>query len=162
MIASIVSGAVGFILALAVSDIFDPTIRLLHSLQALIYVVTIALALRRNVWGLGAGFGIGVFWNYVNLFVTTFIAAGAQQLWILVTTGHLPRPDLFIGIVAGVSHLLLIVGCLAAALWLRPAARQWLAFALGGTLAVAYLVAIILLTGPQYVPLLRRIFGLGA
>src|SRR5436190_23520314 len=105
---SIVAGAGCFIFALLVSAIFDPTIRLLHLLQALIYVAVIALARRSSPWGFGAGFTISLFWNYINLFVTTFIAAGMHQLWGLLSTGHLGRPDLFIALIAAGGHMLLI------------------------------------------------------
>src|SRR5262245_20404561 len=109
----IVAGAGCFIFALLVSAIFDPTIRLLHLLQALIYVAVIVLARRSSPWGFGAGFTISLFWNYINLFVTTFIAAGLRQLWALLSTGHLARPDLFIAVIAAGGHVLLIVGCAA-------------------------------------------------
>jgi len=40
----------------------------------------------------------------------------------------------------------------------RRGLRQWAQFAAGGALAVLYFAAIILTTGPQYVPLLKRVF----
>jgi hypothetical protein len=52
---SIVTGAGLFIVALLVSAIFDPTIRLLHILQALIYIVVILLARHQSAWGFGGG-----------------------------------------------------------------------------------------------------------
>jgi hypothetical protein len=157
----IAAGAGCFIIALLVSAIFDPTIRLLHLLQALIYVAVIALSWRSNPWGFGAGFTIGLFWNYINLFVTTFIAAGLHQLWLLLTTGRLDRPDLFIAVVAAGGHVLLIVGCAAGFLRCRPSLADWGKLAAGGVLAVAYFALIIVTTGPQYIPLLRRVFRLG-
>jgi hypothetical protein len=76
---SIQGGAGLFLLALFVSAVFDPTIRILHALQALIYVEVIVLARRDNAWGLGAGCMIAAFWNYMNLFVTNFIASGCES-----------------------------------------------------------------------------------
>ena len=158
---AVVAGASSFILALVVSAIFDPTIRILHTLQALIYVAVIVLARRSSPWGFGAGFVIGTFWNCINLFVTNFISAGVHQLWTLVTTGTLPRPDLLVAVVAGGGHLLLIIGCVAGFLRQRPGGREWARFWAGGAIAVGYFVVIIFTTGQQYIPLLKRVFRVG-
>jgi hypothetical protein len=88
----ILVGAGFFIFALVLSAVFDPRIRLLHVLQALIYVAVIALAWKRSPWGFGAGFFIAMFWNYINLFVNTFFKAGVQQLSNFLRTGQLQRP----------------------------------------------------------------------
>jgi hypothetical protein len=159
---SILVGAGFFILALLVSAIFDPTIRLLHALQALIYIAVIVLARRSSAWGFGAGFTISLFWNYTNLFVTTFIAAGFRQLSVLLHTGRIERPDLLIALVAGGGHMLLLAACLAGFLRLRPGRRHWAQFVAGGLAAVLYFVAIIITTGPQYVPLLKRVFHIAS
>ncbi len=151
-------GAGFFIFALVLSAVFDPKIRLLHALQALIYVAVIVLTRRENAWGFGAGFFIGSLWNYTNLFVTTFVRAGMTQLILLLRTGHLHRPDLLVSVVAAGGHFLLLIACAAGWLRMRPGLRQVGEFVGGGALAVAYFVVIILTTGPQYVPLLRRVF----
>jgi hypothetical protein len=52
---SILLGAGFFIFALFLSAVFDRTIRVLHALQALIYVAVILLTRRSNSWGFGAG-----------------------------------------------------------------------------------------------------------
>jgi hypothetical protein len=161
MLAAIQAGSAFFIFALAVSAIFDPTIRVLHTLQALIYVVVIVLARRGSPWGFGAGFTIALLWNYINLFVTTFIAAGLHQLAELLRTGRLGRPDLLIAVFAAAGHFLMIVGCLVCFLHLKPKRRQWAEFVAAGVFAVAYFVLIIWTTGPQYIPLLRKVFHLG-
>ena len=146
-------------LALFVSAVFDPTIRVLHALQALIYVAAIVLARRDNAWGLGAGCIIAAFCNYINLFVTNFIASGSRELSLLLTTGALPGPGV-IAVVAAAGHFLLIFGCLALFLRLRPRLKLWGQFLAGGVLAVGYLVLIVITTGPQYVGVLRRVFRL--
>ncbi|HSP17678.1 MAG TPA: hypothetical protein VLV78_23235 [Thermoanaerobaculia bacterium] len=151
-------GAGSFFFALVVSAIFDPTIRLLHFLQALIYVAVVFLARRKSPWGFGAGVLIAAFWNYINLFVNTFIAAGMRQLVGLVTTGRLRRPDLLIALVAAGGHFLLIAGCAVGFLRTRPRLPDWARFVAGGVLSIAYLVAIIATTGQQYMPLLMRVF----
>ena len=129
---SVQAGAGLFILALFVSAVFDPTIRVLHALQALIYVAVIVLAPRDNAWGLGAGCIIAVFWNYLNLFVTNFIATGLRELSPLLTTGEL-RPGQ-IAVVAAAGNFLLIFGCLALFLRLRPRLKLWGQFLAGGFL----------------------------
>jgi len=156
----ILLGAGLFIFALVVSAVFEPRIRVLHVLQALIYIAVIRLAMRNSAWGFGAGCIISAFWNYINLFVTTFIRAGAEQFLNLVQTGQLARPDLALGLVAAVGHFLLIGACVVAFLKTKPTAREWGQFVGGGVLAVAYFVAIIITTGPQYIGLLKKVFGL--
>ena len=158
--ASILAGAGFFIFALFLSAVFDPKIRVLHALQALIYIAVIVLTSRNNAWGFGAGCIIAAFWNYINLFVTTFIKAGLQQLSTLLRTGQLHRPDLLIAVIAAAGHFLLIIACLAGFLRTRPEARRWGQFILGGVLAVGYLVIIIITTAPQYTGLLKRVFRL--
>ncbi len=71
-------GAGLFLLALLVSAVLVPELRVLHSLQALIYVAVIVLARRNSAWGYGAGFSIAVLWNLMGLFVTQLIQAGAM------------------------------------------------------------------------------------
>ena len=107
--ASILVGAGLFICALVVSAIFDPSIRVLHALQALIYVAVIILTRRGSSWGFGAGCFIAAFWNYTNLFVTTFIRAGLGQLMTYRPTGQLHRPDLVVAVIAAAGHFLMIV-----------------------------------------------------
>ncbi len=53
--ASIPIGAGLFILALALSATLIPQLRLLHILQALIYLAVIVLTRRNSPWGFGAG-----------------------------------------------------------------------------------------------------------
>ena len=90
--AFILIGAGFFIFALIVSAVFDPTIRLLHALQALIYATVIVFTRRNSAWAFGAGCIISALWNYTNLFVTTFVRAGMEQFLNLMRTGRLRRP----------------------------------------------------------------------
>ncbi len=158
--ASILTGAGCFLFALVLSAVFDPKIRVLHTLQALIYVAVIVLTRRKSAWGFGAGCIVAVFWNYVNLFVTNFVTAGLEQLSALVRTGQLHRPDLLVAVIAAGGHFLLIIACLAGFLRTRPGARRWGEFAGGGVVALGYFIAIIVTTGPQYIGLLKRVFRL--
>jgi len=49
-------GAGVFLLALLISAILVPDLRILHSLQALIYVAVISLAVQNSAWGMELGF----------------------------------------------------------------------------------------------------------
>jgi len=157
---SILVGAGLFIFALAFSAIFDPKIRVLHTFQALLYIAVIVLTRRGSAWGFGAGCIIAAFWNYINLFITTFIRAGLRELSSLFQTGQLHRPDLLIAVIAAGGHFLLMIACLAGFLRTQPGIRRWSEFIAGGVVAVAYLAAIIVTTGPQYIDLLKRVFRL--
>jgi hypothetical protein len=53
-----------------------------------------------------------------------------------------------------------MTACLAGFLRTRPGVRRWSEFIAGGVIAVMYLVAIIITTGPQYINLLKRVFRL--
>ena len=155
----IVASSVTFIVILALAAVFDPSIRVLHFLEAFIYVAVIVLARRKSAWGYGAGCLFAAFWNWVNLVHTTFIKAGVLELARLLQTGHLRRPDLFIAVFAAAAHFVLIGACLVAYFQLRPRSfRDVVKFWLGGVLAIAYLVVIIVFTGPQYIPLMKRVF----
>lgn len=155
-----ISRAGFFTLALVLSAIFDPRIRVLHALQALIYVVVIVLVRRSSPWGYGAGLFIAVIWNYANLFLTSFVEAGWLQVLAFMHTGHLRHPDRLISVLAAGDHFLMIGACFAGFLLLRPKARDWLRFLIGGIVAIGYFIAIIYAAGPQSVPLVRRIFRL--
>jgi hypothetical protein len=65
-----------------------PDLRILHSLQALIYVVVIVLVRRSSAWGFGADFSIVILWNAMCLFITHLIQTGAIPFWLLLSTGH--------------------------------------------------------------------------
>jgi hypothetical protein len=82
-----------FLLALTISAVFVPQLRLLHLLQALIYVAVLVLTRRNSPWGFGLGVIIPAAWNCLNLFVTHLFQAGAVQFWSLVRAGHVSWPD---------------------------------------------------------------------
>ncbi|WP_114206329.1 hypothetical protein [Acidisarcina polymorpha] len=100
----IVVGAGLFLLALLVSAVLDPELRVLHSLQALIYVAVIVLARRDSAWGYGAGFSIAVLWNLMSLFATHLIQAGAISLWMLLRTGHAGELIPMAVLLGGIGH----------------------------------------------------------
>ena len=89
---AIVASCLLFIFALAVSAYFEPAIRLLHTFQAFIYLAVIAGALWHQKWAYGAGISIAAFWNYINLFVNTFIRNGVETLGAITSAITQNRP----------------------------------------------------------------------
>jgi hypothetical protein len=146
---SILIGVGLFILALTVSAIVIPQLRLLHLLQALIYIAIIILTRRNSPWGFGVAVFISTAWDCLNLFVTHLFEAGAGLLWSFLRTGHLSRPDSIMVFIGSVAHFLLIVACLVGFLQLRPGKKQWTHFFTGGFLVLAYMALIIFIAAPH-------------
>ena len=148
-----------FVFILALSAVYDRSIRVLHFFQAIIYVAIVVLALRRSAWGYGAGCLIAAFWNWTNIVHTTFIANGLHELAHVLQTARVGRPDQLIAVVAAAAHFVLIASCLIGYFRIKTrGAWEPLKFFVGGLIAVGYLAGIILAFGPQYIPLLRRVF----
>lgn len=157
----IFASSVLFILVLALSAFYDPSIRVLHLFQALIYVAVILLTRRGSAWGYGAGSIMATLWNWTNLVHTTFIKVGLVQLSNLLQTGHINRPDLLIAVFAAAAHFVLIGSCVIGYFRIRPRGRwEPVKFWAGGLAAISYFAGIIFVFGPQYVSLLRRVFGI--
>src|SRR5690348_12826724 len=89
----ILIGALLFLLALWVSAFVVPKLRLLHILQALIYITVMILARRNSAWGLGVGIAVAVFWNSLQLFVTHNMQRGFVLFWSFLGTGQLRQLD---------------------------------------------------------------------
>ncbi len=141
-IAAIHVGASMFIVALAASVFFDPSIWVLHAVQALIYVAVMVLVQRENPLGFGAGLAIALLWNGANLFATGFVAAGLHTLQTVLSTGHLSRPVLLLVLLGAAGHFLMIAGCLAWFLRSSGGRRPWARFLGGAILGVIALVLI--------------------
>jgi hypothetical protein len=139
--------------ALLVSAAFQPSLRWLHGLQALIYVAVIALARRNNAWGFGAGAFIGVFWNFI------FLRAAWRDIGSLLT-GSAFRPDVALQLAAAMAHFLLIAACISGIWRMRRDSAAWTSALAAGAMAVGYLVVLMIILRPQYIPLLRAAFGL--
>lgn len=150
----ILIGALAFIVVLTVSAVWEADIRWLHFFQAWMYIVTIALALSRNRWGYFIGISAAGFWNYANIFVTTFFANGLAQLSQWIHTGHLARPDQLIAVPAWLSNLLVIVGCLWAYARLpEKSAKDIARFVLAFVLTNGFFAASMALFQPRYLGL---------
>jgi hypothetical protein len=161
----VVTGAAGFIVVLAVSAVFDHSIIVLHTFQALMYLAVIGLLSRRNRWGYFLGAAIAGFWNYTNLFVTNFFESGLKTLQHLAATGQLSHPDQLVAVAAVAFHFLMIAGCLIRIVQTSRKAgadvRDVLIALVGST---AYFAAIIALFQPRYLQLFPRLLhphGLG-
>jgi hypothetical protein len=141
-----------FILALFIAACFVPSIRWLHAFQALIYVAVIFLARRNSPWGFGAGSIIGAFWNYI------FIRGEVVDVWAFLT-GRVIRPDVGLQLAATVAHFVLIIACAAGFLRSKPGMKQWVMFLAGGVVAVSYLLLLMITMRPEYIPLLKKCFG---
>jgi hypothetical protein len=107
-------GAIVFIGVLFISAYWESDIRWLHFLQSWMYLAAIVLMLRGSRWGYFIGTGAALFWDYVNLFVTTFLKNGLSQTHLLFHTGHLARPDQFVSVPGWFGNLAVIAGSLIA------------------------------------------------
>jgi hypothetical protein len=159
--AFILFGSGIFVFGLTVSAIFASDWRMLHALQALIYVAVVGLTRKQSAYGFGAGVSVAVFWNSIGIFATPILAEGVRELWALFRTAAAPRPDVFLQLLAFGGHLLIIVACLVGFFRARPKTRDWGQFVAGGVLVIGYFVAIVFTVGPpSAVDLFRRMFGL--
>jgi len=156
-------GAAVFIAVLYFSAAWEADIRWLHFFQSWMYMATIALALRHSRWGYFIGISAAGFWDYGNLFVTTFFANGMRELAGWISTGHLRRPDQLIAVPAFTSNLLVIVGCLWAYARLRnqpgnstqAVGRDLLQFLLTFAATTGFFALSIALLQPRYLGLFR-------
>ena len=163
--ATVATGAVGFIAILALSAVFDHTIIVLHLFQALMYLAVIGLVSRRNRLGYFLGAAIAGFWNYTNLFVTSFFESGLRTLKHLAATGQLTHPDQLVAVAAVAFHILMIVACLIRIVQTsRKALSDLWTFLVVLAGQTAYFAAIVALFQPRYLQLFPRLFhphGLG-
>ena len=152
----IVIGSCLFIFALWLSAHLDPTIRWLHFFQAWIYVVVIVLSLRRSRWGYFVGLSAAGFWDYCNLFVTTFFISGLHWLGSYITTGRLERIDQMLAVPAWIGNFLIIVGSVWGYTRLAEKPPADIArFSAAFVLTTAFFAMIIALCQPRYLPLFQ-------
>lgn len=154
----VIAGALGFIAILWLAVFFEHDLFGLHALQSLMYVAVIALVLQHSRWGYFLGFSIATFWNYTNFFVTNFLKGGLEQLAILVHTGSLPRPDLFIAVPAVLFHFMMIFSCAVA--YVRTRTRRpvdGLHLAITAIASTAYFAGVMAITLPRYLALFPRL-----
>jgi hypothetical protein len=150
---SIPASAGFFIFALFVSAAFQPSLRWLHGLQALIYIAIIFLSRQNSAWGFGAGVFVGAFWNFI------FLRGASRDIWALLSGGTF-RADVALQLAAAMSQFLLIAACFSGIWRKRRDSTAWFISLAGGVLAVGFLVALMAILRPQYIPMLRAVFGL--
>lgn len=153
----ILIGSVVFIFILALAAYFEADIRWLHFFQSWMYIATIVLALRRNRWGYFIGVSAAGFWDYLNLFVTTFFANGLHWLGVLISTGQAEHVDQIIAVPAWFGNLFVVAGCIwAYARSQEKSSRDAMRFVLAFVLTTAFFAAAIAVCQPRYLPLFRR------
>jgi len=150
------TGGLTFIAVLYFSAYWEPDIRWLHFLQSWMYIASLVLLSRGNKWGCFIGAAAALFWDYVNVFVTTFLRNGILQAHILFQTGHVERPDFLISVPAWFGNLALIIGALL--VYIAVPRKRWFDFghmllALAGTMA--FFAGAMALAQPRYLPLFR-------
>ncbi len=152
----IVVGGSLFIFILGLSACFEADIRWLHFFQAWMYVATMALAWRRNRWGYFIGIAAAGFWDYINLFVTTFFRNGLHWLAASIAAGQIKHVDQIIAVPAWTGNLLVVVGCLWGLARLPvTTARDVARFVLAFALTTAFFFADVAIFQPRYLPLFR-------
>jgi hypothetical protein len=142
-------GAGLFLVALAVSAVAVPQLRLLHLLQAFIYVAIVILARRNNVFALGAGFTIAVAWNCLEFFGPHLIQAGAVLLWTFLHTGQVRHLETMMVPLGAIGHLILIFACLMALVNQTTGTRKWWKLLAGGLLVLGYFALIVAIARPR-------------
>jgi hypothetical protein len=142
-------GASLFLVALAVSAAAVPQLRLLHLLQAFIYVAVVILARRNNVFALGAGFTISTAWNCLEFFGPHLIQAGAVLFWSFLHTGQVLHVETMMVPLGGIGHLILIFACLAALFKQTTDQKKWWKFLVGGVLVLGYFALIVAIARPR-------------
>jgi hypothetical protein len=147
-------GAALFTVALIVSAVVVPELRLLHVLQALIYVAIVILARSNSMWAIGAGLTIAVVWNGNALFVTHNMQRGVTVLWSLLQTGQMrelgPHPIVpMMVLLGGIGHFVLIIACLAALFDPRIDDKKPWKMVAGGISVLAYFALIIIVSAPR-------------
>lgn len=142
-------GAALSLLALLLSAVLVPDLRILHSFQALIYVAVVVLARRNSAWGYGAGFAIAIVWNGMSLFITHLIQAGAVAFWLSLRTGHVEQLVPMTVTLGGIGHFILIFATILAVLRFNAETRKWWKFAGGGVLSIAYFALLVAFFKPH-------------
>jgi hypothetical protein len=150
--------AIAFIVILGVSAYWDPTIRVLHAVEALPYVAAAVLCLRRHKWGYILGAASGGFWLWMAGTLTTFVRNGFELLAIWLRTGHVDRPDVLIAAPAACATGGLAVFCLWG--YFRIRNKSWTdlgVFLVTLAGVVAFFLAIFAVFAPRYLGMFKRL-----
>ncbi|HXI91175.1 MAG TPA: hypothetical protein VNO24_14255 [Blastocatellia bacterium] len=152
--------ATAFIVILGIAAYWDRTIRVLHLFESLPYVVTAALCLRHRKFGYMLGASAGAFWLWTAGTLTTFVRNGFERVSMLLRTGHVDRPDVFIAAPAAV----VTGGLVIFAVWgySRLRNKSWsdlFLFLAAMGLVAGFFLAIFAAFAPQYLNMFKPILG---
>jgi hypothetical protein len=151
--------AMGFVVILALSAYWDPTIRVLHVFEALPYLAAAFLSLRQRKLGYVLGTASGAFWLWMAATQTSFVRNGFEQLATLVRTGRIDRADVLIAAPAACFTGGLALFSLAGYFRLRNKSRKdVLLFALAFLAIAAYFAGMFAAFAPRYLALFQRLF----
>jgi hypothetical protein len=149
-----------FVVILAVSAYWDPTIRRLHVFEALPYLAAAWLCLRQVKAGYLLAIAGGGFWLWMAGTRTTFVRNGFEPVAAWVQTGRLDRPDVLIAAPAACAT----AGLALCGLWgyLRLRNKSWSdagLFVIAMGLMLGYFVAIFAAFAPRFLSLFPRLFA---
>jgi hypothetical protein len=151
-----VAGAVcaaAFVVVLAVSAYWDRSIRILHVVEALPYIVAAILVLRQHKFGYALGAVSGAFWLFTATFRTTFVRNGFERL----LANDWSRPDLLIAVPAALATGgLALFSIIGYAHLPRKSPRDLLLFAAALVLVPAFFIAIFAAFAPQFLGMFRH------
>jgi hypothetical protein len=148
-----------FVAVLAISAYWDPSIRILHALEAIPYALAAALCLRGKTFGYALGAASGAFWLWMAGLLTTFVRNGFDRVEMLIRTGTVDRVDQLIAAPAAIATGGLVLFCCLG--YLGRSGKSWgdlasWAVALAGV--PLFFLVIIAAFAPQYLPILQRAF----
>jgi hypothetical protein len=152
--------ATAFIVILGIAGYWDRTIRVLHVFESIPYVVAAALCLRQRKFGYMLGAAAGAFWLWTAGTLTTFVRNGFERVSMLLHTGHVDRPDVFIAAPAAIVTGGLVIFSLLG--YSRLQNKSWsdlLLFLAATGLVAGFFVAIFAAFAPQYLNMFKAIFG---
>jgi hypothetical protein len=149
-----------FVVILAVSAYWDPSIRLLHLFEAVPYLAAGWLCLRRVKIGYLLAIASGLFWLWVAGTRTTFVREGFRFAMRLLQTGQFERP----GILIAAPAALATGGMVLFGLWgyLRARNKGWSDVGVLAVLFVCmtgYFMAICAVFAPQFLRLFAGIIS---
>ena len=152
----ILAGSCLFIFVLWLSAYFEPDIRWLHFFQVWMYLAATVLSLQRSRWGYFIGLSAAGLWDYINLFVTSFLRSGLHWVSAWISTAQLERVDQVVAVPGWIGNLLVVIGAIWA--YARLSEKRWsdlgrLAFAF--ILTTGFFAAAMALCQPRYLPLFR-------
>jgi hypothetical protein len=157
----IIASVAVFIPILAIAAVFDPTIRVLHLFEALLYAGVAFLCVRESKVGYALGVASGAFWLLMAWGLTTFVKNGFQMVVLSIRTLQLRRPDLLIAVPAWASMMALV----GLSIWgysrlTRKSMRDVGVLVFAFVAVVAFYLAIFAAFTPRYLEMFRPVLRL--